>query len=149
MLNLGQSVFLKNNDKIKKTVLKIPSDIKYIRRVSSKVLEAAASHEIDDSMKFDIRLCVEEALINAIVHGNRRDVTKPVKIAYWLKNGNLNIEVEDKGNGFDYKGLSDPTANDNIMKGSGRGVYLIRSLMDEVEYNDTGNKLKMIKRLGA
>ena len=61
----------------------------------------------------------------------------------------MNIEVEDKGSGFDYKQLSDPTANDNIMKGSGRGVYLIRSLMDEVEYNDTGNKLKMTKRLGA
>lgn len=142
-------MFLKNNDKLKKIVVKIPSDIKYIRKVSSKVLEAVAPHEANDSIKFDIRLCVEEALINAIVHGNRRDKAKSVRISYWLKDGKLNIEVEDEGSGFDYQHLSDPTVNDNIMKGSGRGVYLIRSLMDEVEYSDTGKKVKMVKRLGA
>lgn len=142
-------MFLKNRykTKIRKTVVKIPSDIKYIRKVSSKVLGTIASYEIDESLKYDIRLCVEEALINAIVHGNRGNANLPVEISYWVKDGSLNIEVEDKGSGFDHSHLSDPTVNDNIMKGSGRGVYLIRNLMNEVEYNDVGNKLKMIKHL--
>lgn len=151
MLNLGRSAFLKNNDngkiKIKKTIVKIPSNIKYITKVSSKVLETLTSYKIDESDMFDIRLCVEEAVINAIIHGNSRDETKPVKIAYWIEENKLNVEVEDKGKGFDYKHMPDPTANDNIMKGSGRGVYLINNLMDEVEHNESGNKIKMMKYL--
>ena len=102
---------------------------------------------MSESDIFDIKLCVEEAVINAITHGNRRDIRKPVKISYWIEDTRLNVEVEDAGSGFDYKGLSDPTAGDNLMKGSGRGVYLIKSLMDEVEYNKAGNKIKMIKYL--
>src|SRR3989338_10622276 len=147
MLNLGQSASLKNSEnnkiKIKKTILKIPSDIKYLKKVSSKILESLETYKIDESGIFDIRLCVEEAVINAVVHGNRRDKRKSVKIAYWIKDGLLNIEVEDKGSGFDYKPMPDPTVNDNIMKGSGRGLYLIKNIMDEVEYNKAGNKMRM------
>lgn len=142
-------MFLKNNGNIKKTVVKIPSDIKYTRRVSSGVLESLASYRMSESDIFDIKLCVEEAVINAITHGNRRDKRKPVKISHWIEDNRLNVEVEDAGGGFDYKGLSDPTAGDNLMKGSGRGVYLIKSLMDEVEYNEVGNKVKMIKYLNS
>lgn len=147
MLNFGQSVFLRNSDKIRKTVIKIPSDTKYTRGVSSKVLESLKPYKIDESDIYDIRLCVEEAVINGITHGNRRDKRKSVKITYWIKDNQLNVEVEDEGSGFDYKHLSNPTTNDNIMKDYGRGVYLINNLMDEVKYNDAGNKIKMIKYL--
>lgn len=140
-------MFLRNSDKIKKTVIRIPSDTKYIRKVSSKVLSSLAPYKIDESDIFDVRLCVEEAVINAIMHGNQKKKEKPVKITYWIKDDKLNIEVEDKGAGFDYKHLSNPTINDNIMKSCGRGVYLINKLMDEVEYNEAGNKIKMAKYL--
>ncbi len=129
--------------------MKIPSDIKYIRKVSSKVIDELGSHKVDESSLYDIKLCIEEAVINAIVHGNKRDKRKTVKIAYWIKDDHLNIEVEDEGNGFDYRHLSDPTAGENIIKGSGRGVYLIKNLMDKMEFNDAGNKLKMTKYLEA
>lgn len=86
-------------------------------------------------------------MINAITHGNRRDRRKSVKITCWAEGDKLNIEVEDEGGGFDYRTLSDPTTNDNLTKGSGRGVYLIHNLMDEVVHNGIGNKIKMVKYL--
>ena len=148
MLNLGQSASLKNNgNKIKKIVIKIPSDIKYVKKVSSKVLDSLASHDVNESDIFDIKLCVEEAVINAIVHGNCHDKNKSVRITSWVEDSRLNVEVEDEGSGFNRESLADPTANDNIMKGSGRGVYLINKFMDEIGYNDSGNKIKMTKNL--
>ncbi|MFA5146230.1 MAG: ATP-binding protein [Candidatus Omnitrophota bacterium] len=145
MINLGQSVFLKN--RTRKTVLKLPSSLEYIRKASSKVLKALSSLDVDGDTLFDIRLCVEEAVRNAIVHGNRSDKSRFVRVAYWIKDDKLSVEVEDEGGGFIHGDVADPTADDNIMKNSGRGVFLIKKLMDLVEYNDTGNKIKMVKYL--
>jgi serine/threonine-protein kinase RsbW len=111
------------------------------------VLGSLAPYGLGESDVFDIKLCVEEAVINAIIHGNRRDAKKSVTAAYWINGDELNVEVEDEGDGFVYKEISDPTAEGNIMKSSGRGVYLINHLMDKVEYNDAGNRIRMIKRL--
>jgi len=84
---------------------------------------------------------------NAIVHGNRNDPAKSVTVTYWVDAGKVNIEVADEGAGFDYKNLPNPTAKENIMKNSGRGVYLIRRLMDRVEFNEAGNVIRMTKHL--
>lgn len=141
-------MFLRNNkDNTKVNVLTIPSEQKRLTEVSSKILEYFASFGAKKDDNFDIKLCVEEAVRNAIVHGNRSDKKLPVKISYWMKDGRINIEVEDRGNGFDHKRIPDPTKGENISRNSGRGVYLIRKLMDEVEYNDIGNKVRMAKRL--
>ena len=148
MLNLGQSAFLRNRkNKVRKTVLKIPTKQVYIRKASSKVLEALRAYSLNEDRMFDIRLCVEEAMRNAMVHGNHNDKHRTVRVAYWIRENKLNIEVEDEGSGFDYKALPDPTAGDNLMKGSGRGVYLIKNLMDEIKFNECGNKIKMVKYL--
>jgi len=149
MLNLGRLGFLKSNDrhgKFKKVSFKVPSEIKYIKKSSSRILRDLAPFA-DESTLFDVRLCVEEAVRNAIVHGNHCDKSLSVKIGYWLDGPKLVIEVEDEGKGFDYKKLPDPTDNENILRNSGRGVYLIHHLMDEVEYNDTGNRVTMMRYL--
>jgi len=138
--------FLKNRrDKTTKTVVKIPSTIEYIKKVSSKILKALETYNVNQDTLFDIRLCVEEIIRNAIVHGNHSDKNLSVRVAYWIKDGRMNIEVEDEGGGFDYKNLADPTTAENITKNSGRGIFLVKNLMDEVEFNDSGNKIKMIK----
>jgi len=131
----------------KKSVIKIPSEIKYIGKVSSRVLESLKAYRLDEDRLFDIRLCVEEAVRNAVEHGNNLNKNLPVKVTWWIEDDLLKVEVEDKGAGFDYKRVPDPTINENLTKGSGRGVYIIHHLMDEVVYSNSGNKIMMAKRL--
>ncbi len=130
-----------------KLSIKIPSDIKYIRRVSSGILKWLQPRKLDDSTLFDIRLCVEEVVRNAITHGNNNDKGLEVLVSYWLEGDGLIIEVEDSGRGFDLGKVPDPTIEENLMKGSGRGVYIVRKLMDKMEFNDRGNKVRLIKYL--
>lgn len=130
-----------------KLSFKIPSDIKYIRKVSSGILKWLEPRKLDDHVIFDIRLCVEEMVRNAIVHGNNSDSGLNVLIKYWLEGDRLIIEVEDEGPGFDIDKVPDPTTEENIMKGSGRGVHIARELMDKMEFNDKGNKVRLTKYL--
>ncbi len=148
MINLDQSESLGNSKGRNKTIIiKIPSEIKQLKKVSSRILDSITSQHIDEAVLFDIRLCVEEAVRNAIVHGNRCDKKLSITISYWIEDGSFNIEVEDEGKGFDHKELPDPTEEGNMLRNHGRGVYLIKRLMDEVRYNEIGNKVKMVKRL--
>lgn len=128
-------------------VIKVPSEIGSIRKVSSEILGGLLPYKLDKDSAFDIRLCTEEAVRNAIVHGNLSRKESVVKVSYWIDKGKLNIEVEDEGSGFNLKKVPDPTENCNIMKGSGRGVYLIKKLMDYVDFNEKGNKIRMWKVL--
>lgn len=127
--------------------LKIPSRIEYIRKVSDAILRGLAHHHIDEDRAFDIRLCVEEAVRNAIVHGNKSDKRRSVKVSWEVSGGNAMIEIEDEGKGFDHTAAADPTSDANITRNCGRGVFLIRKLMDKVEYNESGNKIRMVKKL--
>jgi serine/threonine-protein kinase RsbW len=137
----------KKTDAPKKVVIKVPSDTRHLRKVSIEIEKSLASYKLDEASLFDIRLCVEEAVRNAMVHGNRSDKDLHVEVSCWVKNGKLNIVVEDKGPGFDHTNVPDPTNNENLLKTSGRGVCLIRRLMDRAEYNGSGNKLTMVKTL--
>jgi len=130
-----------------KKVIKIPSEISNIKKVSSEILNSLAPYKLNEDRLFDIRLCTEEAVRNAIVHGNRSDKKLYVTVNYWVDNNKLSIEIEDEGPGFDCDKVPDPTDEDNLIKGSGRGVYLVRHLMDEVEFNDKGNKVRFAKYL--
>ena len=130
-----------------KNTIKIPSEIKYIRKVSSEILDSLSQYGLSEDALFDIRLCVEEILCNAIKHGNPINKKSEVKINYRIKDGLFTIEIEDSGAGFDPNKVPDPTHEDKILKGGGRGVYLVQRLMDKVEYNDKGNKVKLTKRI--
>jgi serine/threonine-protein kinase RsbW len=134
-------------DAARKITIKVPSETGYLRKVSSGIEKSLASYKLGEEFLFNIRLCVEEAVRNAMVHGNRGDKDVHVLVSYWVRGGKLNIVVEDKGPGFDHANVPDPTKDENILKAGGRGVLLIRSLMDSVRYNEPGNKLKMIKML--
>jgi serine/threonine-protein kinase RsbW len=127
--------------------MKIPSDIKYIRKVSAEVEDFLKSKNVEKSLIFDIRLSLEEAIKNAIIHGNKNRKGLSVFITYSLKGGSFTMEVEDQGAGFDPAGVPDPTLEENLYKGGGRGVFLIEKLMDKVRYNDRGNKVFMLKNL--
>jgi len=132
---------------VEKKDIRFQSDSGRIRESSSRILKDLESYGIGEKEEFEIKLCVEEAVRNAIVHGNKSDPKRQVRLGYWVDKGVLNIEVEDEGAGFDHKLVKDPTEDENILRNSGRGVYLIKKLMDNVEYSTKGNKVSMAKKI--
>ena len=94
---------------------------------------------------FAVRLAVEEALNNAIRHGNAMDPAKTAELVYEVTNEQVEIRVSDEGSGFDCHEVPDPTLDENLDKPTGRGLMLMRAYMDTVEYNQKGNELHMVK----
>jgi len=124
---------------------KIPSNFKKVKEVSRKILQGLEKKQVNHSFLFDIKLACEEAMINAIKHGNKSDPDKTVTITCDIKKDAVVIAVEDQGRGFNYKNLSDPTEDENLLKAGGRGLFLIQNIMDKVEFNPQGNKITMTK----
>ena len=127
--------------------IKIPSDLKHIREVSQKIVALLMERNTDKSIIFDVRLSLEESILNAIEHGNNKKKDLTVDISFTIEGGKIEITVEDKGEGFEHKSLPDPTKDENILRAHGRGVYLIHKLMDKIEYNDKGNRVSFTKYL--
>jgi serine/threonine-protein kinase RsbW len=94
---------------------------------------------------YGIHLALEEALVNAIRHGNRSDLNKEVGLRFYLNDDRLLIEIEDEGAGFDPANLPDPTHDDFLDRPNGRGVLLIRTFMTRVDYLGRGNLCVMEK----
>jgi serine/threonine-protein kinase RsbW len=88
-------------------------------------------------------MAVTEAVNNAIQYGNRNDVTKQVLIIFNTSNGNLKVAVSDQGKGFDYDSLPDPTDPENLEKLEGRGIFLMKSLSDNLSFYQSGSKVEM------
>jgi serine/threonine-protein kinase RsbW len=102
----------------------------------------ASTHEV-----FSIKLALEEALINAIKHGNQMDPAKKVRVLYRVAPGFFEVRVVDEGNGFDPGDVPDPTAVENLERPCGRGLMLMRHYMSEVCYSSSGNCVAMSKVL--
>lgn len=131
------------------SVIKILGSACEINELIQKILKSLQSININKTTLFDIRLCLEEAFVNALKHGNKNNAGLPVNIEYSISEEEFKISIKDSGAGFNYRKIPDPTVNKNLLKTKGRGVYLIRYLMDEVSYNKTGNKITMVKYLGG
>ena len=96
-----------------------------------------------------ISMAVREAAVNAVLHGNAFDPGKKVKLEFETTGGDLVITIRDQGKGLDPAKIPDPLAPENLMKTSGRGIFLIRSFMDEVEISpsQTGTEIKLVKHV--
>lgn len=95
---------------------------------------------------FHIHMATEEAIVNAIEHGNKRDPSKTVAIDFRINDDEVWLEITDQGEGFRLEDLKDPLEEENLEQPRGRGVLLIRELMSEVRYNCLGNSVIMVKR---
>jgi anti-sigma regulatory factor (Ser/Thr protein kinase) len=126
----------------------VPSDLALVTKTSGKVFEFLKPLSLDEAVAFDVRLCFEEALINAMKYGNKLQKDKPAKVVISYDEHDLRIEIEDQGEGFDPKKLADCTT-EGILEGRGRGVYLMYKFMDKVEYNSKGNRVLLTKHLKA
>ena len=123
----------------------ISNDSHLLKETSKKLINILKEKKIDEDIIFDIHVGSEEALRNAMVHGNQSNPNKKVKIYTEISDNKVIISVEDEGEGFDPGKLPDPTVGENLLKESGRGVYLIKHLMDESRYENDGRKVVMIK----
>lgn len=99
-----------------------------------------------EKLQLDVHLCLEEALMNAIKHGNSNDPKKSVFLKVWLSKELLRIEINDEGPGFDIDDVPDPCCAENLTKTSGRGLMLLRHYMDVVQYSKKGNSLFLEKK---
>jgi serine/threonine-protein kinase RsbW len=131
--------------------LSVINDQEEIRRAESLLVEALERHAYSKAAIFAIRLSFNEAISNAFRHGHATlPPSLPVAFFYSVAPDHIRIEIEDQGPGFNPDDVPDPTLDENIERGSGRGLLLIRSYMASAEYNAKGNRLAMVyKRPGA
>ena len=123
----------------------IPSDTSEARRVQDVFEQGLQNVKAPDKDVFCIRLALEEALVNAIKHGNQMEITKKVIIKYTLDADVFEIMISDEGPGFDPNDVPDPTDIENLERPCGRGLMLMRHYMTEVNYNSVGNSVRMKK----
>lgn len=94
---------------------------------------------------FAVHLALEEAFLNAITHGNKMDPGKKVRIDYLVSADKVEIDIMDQGEGFNPETVPDPRFGQNLYKTAGRGLLLISSYMDVVEFNEQGNHVHMVR----
>ncbi len=128
-----------------KRVFDIPSDFAASRDVQTRVMQDVVDCGFDEESTFAIRISLEEAIVNAIRHGNKLDATKRVRIESVVSPREVQVSVEDEGRGFERVRIPDPTAEENLCRPSGRGILLIESYMDSVRWEHGGRRVHMSK----
>ena len=128
--------------------MEINSSFEECDRAREQVVELIKKCDcFQDLILFKVSIAIEEALINAIEHGNKGDTTKKIFIEFINSAEKIVVKVKDSGKGFDVKKVKDPTKDDEVSKflDRGRGTYLINKTMDKVFYNESGNEIIMEK----
>jgi serine/threonine-protein kinase RsbW len=113
--------------------------------VFRQIVPALQANNFTEDDVFAVHLAMEEAFINAVKHGNKMEPSKAIKIDYAVESDKIEICMTDEGEGFDPEVIPDPRYGDNLYKPAGRGMLLMRSFMDVVEYNKQGNSVRMIR----
>lgn len=112
----------------------IPSDPDLMPEVEKFILDIAKSVNLHPDKYNNLELSVAEAISNSIHHGNKDDKNKKVKINVFVDDNYLKVSFKDEGNGFDPKDIPDPTKPENILKESGRGLHIMRSFLDDLQF---------------
>ena len=129
-----------------KIEFELPSDLALMNGVLEYLQERVAKLGLIKPERSNLFVALDEAFVNAVKHGNKNDPNKLVRITAELTPQEASFTVEDEGEGFDITQIPDPCDPANLFRTSGRGVLLIYNIMDEVEYNAQGNRVKMVKR---
>jgi serine/threonine-protein kinase RsbW len=129
-----------------KIEFELPSDLALMNGVLQYLLERVGKMGVISPEGSNLFVALDEAFVNAVKHGNKNDPTKLIRVGAELSPKEASFTIEDEGEGFDVQTIPDPCDPANLFKSSGRGVLLIYNIMDEVEYNAQGNRVKMVKR---
>lgn len=143
-LNILNPTFTSN---LMTNIIQIPSSLKHIHIIEEYIEKVKIDYKIDDSVYGNIHLAVVEAVTNAIVHGNKLDESKEIYFNSEKDNSSIRFIIKDQGTGFDASSIPDPTLPENREKISGRGVFLIKNLADNVIFEDNGTSLQMVFQL--
>jgi len=122
-----------------------PSDFDAGCAVQTEILQEVERHGFNHNSLFATRLALEEALVNAIKHGNKLDPKKMVIVEARVFRDRVEIEIEDQGPGFDRSSVPDPTAEENLCKCSGRGILLIEAYMNKVSWSRDGRRVHLLR----
>lgn len=129
----------------------LDSSLDSVNKVEQTAEELARNAGLEDDRVFQVAMAVREAAVNAVLHGNAYDPQKKMIAVFETTGDALIVRVSDQGNGLDPAALPDPLAPENLLNGSGRGIFLIRSFMDEVHFKllNPGTELTLIKYLDS
>ncbi|NEU09122.1 ATP-binding protein [Flavihumibacter sp. R14] len=124
--------------------LQLQSKLESITTVENFIDNLSEKYNLSEETYANVLTCLSEAVINAIVHGNKQDDTKKVYINLEIvEHKRLIFTIADEGSGFDYNNLPDPTSPENLENYSGRGVFIIKKLADQCIFNTIGNELEL------
>lgn len=134
---------------VETTELSLPSRIETVAAAAAAVAEFVGRSGVSDDAAYGIDMAVREAVTNAVLHGNHQDENKTVDIVLRSSPDAVEISVHDQGPGFNPEDVPDPTASENLLKTSGRGIFFMRTFMDEVDWlirPEGGTTVRMLKR---
>jgi serine/threonine-protein kinase RsbW len=125
----------------------IESDLRNVQRVEKMTEKIATYMNFTDEDKDSLAIAVTEIVGNAIVHGNKKKKDKKVTIAFEYKADTIVVAVQDEGEGFNEKEIANPLEPENLLKESGRGIFIVRALMDQVDFvrSKKGTKVRLVK----
>lgn len=132
-----------------KIELLLPSRVEAVADAAAAAAEVVSRAELGEEAAFGIDMAIREAVTNAVLHGNRQDEAKTVEVKFIISSEGLEISVRDMGEGFDPEDVPDPTDAQNLLKTSGRGVFFIRTFMDDVAWSrhpQGGTLVRMTKK---
>ncbi len=129
-----------------KIEFELPSSISPMHSILDYLLKRVEKLGVIKPEQSNLFVALDEAFVNAVKHGNKFNAQKLVRITAELSSKEASFTVEDEGEGFDVNSIPDPLDPENLFKTSGRGVLFIYNIMDEVKYNDRGNRLTMVKK---
>jgi len=124
----------------------LPSALSLMHIVLEYLMKRVEKLGVVSPEKSNLFVALDEAFVNAVKHGNKYDSKKLIRIAAEVSKEEARFTIEDEGEGFDVNNIPDPLDPQNLFKTSGRGVLFIYNIMDEVKYNDRGNRLTMVKK---
>ena len=129
----------------------LDSTLDSVDKAEEAAAKLAAGAGFSDEDRYRIAIAVREAAVNAVLHGNGSNPQKKMTVSYENTGESLVITIADQGNGLDPKNIPDPLAPENLLKQSGRGIFLIRSFMDEVRFRalEPGTEITLIKHVGG
>lgn len=129
----------------------LDSSLDSVNKAEEEATKVATRAGFDEDEAGRISMAVREATVNAVLHGNHYDPNKRVSISFEMTGNELVITVQDQGAGLDVDNVADPLAPENLLKQSGRGIFLIRAFMDEVRFRklEPGTEITLIKRVHA
>ncbi|MGA3345815.1 MAG: ATP-binding protein [Terracidiphilus sp.] len=129
--------------------LALKSTMESVTEVEAAADKLAAEAGLDEDARFHVSMAAREAAVNAVLHGNEYDPAKHVTASFENTGSALVITIADQGKGLDPETLPDPLAPENLLRGTGRGIFIIRSFMDEVHFRQLhpGTELTLVKHL--